>query len=112
MSVFMALRVILFSLLLSTSAVLWAIPMILIGAFLPYRLRFKLVLRCWCRLAVWLARTVDGINHRGTGLGNTPDQSGVILDNDESTWATFLRQLVCRPDTQQTKKERGDDPAL
>src|SRR5690554_7215220 len=90
MSVFMGLRVILFYLLLSTSAVLWAIPMILIGAFLPYRLRFKLVLQCWCRLAVWLARTVVGINYRVTGLENIPDQPGVILANHQSTWETFF----------------------
>lgn len=105
MSVFMGLRVILFYLLLSTSAVLWAIPMILIGAFLPYRLRFKLVLQCWCRLAVWLAKTVVGINYRVTGLENIPDQPGVILANHQSTWETFFLQLVFAPQTQLIKKE-------
>ena len=105
MSVLMALRVTLFYLLLSTSAVLWAVPMLIIGLFLPYRLRFTLVLQCWCRMAIWLTRHLVGIRYEVTGLENIPDQAGVIVSNHQSTWETFFLQLIFKPQTQLIKKE-------
>ena len=105
MSVLMALRVTLFYLLLSTSAVLWAVPMLLIGPFLPYRLRFKVILEWWCRMAIWLTRHLVGIRYNVVGRENIPDQPGVILANHQSTWETFFLQQIFRPQTQLIKKE-------
>jgi 1-acyl-sn-glycerol-3-phosphate acyltransferase len=105
MSVLMALRVTLFYLLLSASAVLWAIPVLLIGPFLPYRLRFKVILEWWCNVAIWLARHMVGIRYEVTGLENIPDQPGVILANHQSTWETFFLQTIFKPQTQLIKKE-------
>ncbi|NLY59438.1 MAG: 1-acyl-sn-glycerol-3-phosphate acyltransferase [Gammaproteobacteria bacterium] len=104
MSVLMALRVTLFYLLLSTSAVLWAVPMLLIGLLLPYRLRFRVVMQWWCRLAIWLARVVVGIDYQVSGQENIPAQAGVIVANHQSTWETFFLQLIFEPQTQLIKK--------
>jgi len=101
----MALRVTLFYLILSTTAVLWSIPMLLIGPFLPYRTRFNVVLVWWCRMAIWLAKHLVGINYQVTGLENIPEQPGVIVANHQSTWETFFLQLIFRPQTQLIKKE-------
>lgn len=105
MSPLLALRITLFYLVLSASAVLWAIPMLLIGPFLPYRVRFKVVLVWWCRMAIWLTRHMVGIRYEVTGLENIPDQPGVIVANHQSTWETFFLQLVFQPQTQLIKKE-------
>lgn len=105
MSVLMALRVTLFYLLLSASAVLWAVPMLIIGPFLPYRTRFKVILECWCRFAIWLTKWLVGIRYEVTGQENIPDQPGVILSNHQSTWETFFLQQIFRPQTQLIKKE-------
>lgn len=105
MPVLMALRVTLFYLLLSTSAVIWGLLMLLIGPFLPYRTRFKVVLEWWCRMAIWLTRHLVGIRYEVSGVENIPDQAGVILANHQSTWETFFLQQVFRPQTQLIKKE-------
>lgn len=105
MSVLMVLRVTLFYLLLSASAAVWGVLMLIIAPFLPYRMRFKLVLECWCRFAIWLTRWMVGIRYEVTGLENIPDQPGVILSNHQSTWETFFLQQIFRPQTQLIKKE-------
>ena len=104
MSVLMALRVTLFYLLLSTSAVLWAVPMLLIGLLLPYRLRFRVVMQWWCRLAIWLARVVVGIDYQVSGQENIPAKAGVIVANHQSTWETIFLQLIYEAQTQLIKK--------
>ena len=105
MSVLMVLRVTLFYLLLSASAAVWGVLMLIIAPFLPYRMRFKLVLECWCRFAIGLPRWMVGIRYEVTGLENIPDQPGVILSNHQSTWETFFLQQIFRPQTQLIKKE-------
>ena len=89
----MALRVVVFYLILSTSAVLWAVPMLLIGPFMPYRLRFKVILEWWCRMAIWLTRHLVGIHYEVTGMDNIPDQPGVILANQERAAVCALLRL-------------------
>lgn len=105
MSVLMVFRVTLFYLLLSASAVLWAVPMLIIGPFLPYRARFKVILECWCRFAIWLTKWLVGIRYEVSGQENIPDQPGVILANHQSTWETFFLQTIFKPQTQLIKKE-------
>lgn len=105
MSVLMPLRVTLFYLLLSASAGIWGALMLIIGPFLPYRWRFRIILEWWCRQAIWLAEHLVGIRYEVTGLENIPDQAGVILSNHQSTWETFFLQQIFRPQTQLIKKE-------
>ncbi|MFA5679427.1 MAG: lysophospholipid acyltransferase family protein [Pseudomonas sp.] len=105
MSVLMVLRVTLFYLLLSSSAMIWGMLMLLIGPFLSYRTRYKVVLEWWCRMAIWLTEHLVGIRYEVSGQENIPDQAGVILSNHQSTWETFFLQQIFRPQTQLIKKE-------
>lgn len=105
MSALMALRVTLFYLLLSASAAIWGLLMLVIAPFLPFRTRYKVVLEWWCQFAIWLAKSMVGIRYEVTGLQNIPDQPGVILANHQSTWETFFLQKIFRPQTQLIKKE-------
>lgn len=101
----MPLRIILFYLLLATSAILWAPVALLISPLLPYRWRFRVVIQWWTQWAIALAKHLVGIRYRITGLENIPDQRGVILANHQSTWETFFLQQVFSPQTQLLKRE-------
>lgn len=101
----MLARVVLFYLLLSASAGIWGLLMLIIAPFMPYLWRYRLIVNWWCRLAVWLARHIVGIRYEVTGRENIPDQAGVVLSNHQSTWETFFLQQVFSPQTQLIKKE-------
>ena len=60
MSLMQRLRTLLFYLLLSSSSLLWCLLAVLIAPVLGFRQRYRLVIRSWCRLAVWLARLQGG----------------------------------------------------
>ena len=98
-------RVVLFYLLLSASAGIWGLLMLIIAPFMPYRWRYHMIVNWWCRFAVWLTRTVVGIRYEVIGRENIPDQAGVVLSNHQSTWETFFLQQVFSPQTQLIKKE-------
>lgn len=98
-------RVILFYLLLSASAGIWGLLMLIIAPLMPYRWRYHMIVGWWCRLAVWLTRTVVGIRYEVIGREHIPDQPGVVLANHQSTWETFFLQQVFSPQTQLIKKE-------
>jgi len=105
MSLLMPLRVVLFYLLLASSALVWGVLMLLLAPMLSYQWRYKLIVGVWSRLAVLLAEHIVGIRYQLIGSENIPDQAGVILANHQSTWETFFLQQVFRPQTQLIKKE-------
>ncbi|SDT13036.1 1-acyl-sn-glycerol-3-phosphate acyltransferase [Halopseudomonas xinjiangensis] len=98
-------RVVLFYLLLSASAGIWGLLMLVIAPFLPYPWRYYLIVNRWCRFAVWLTRHIVGIRYEVTGRENIPNQPGVVLANHQSTWETFFLQQVFSPQTTLIKKE-------
>ncbi|MBL4609251.1 lysophospholipid acyltransferase family protein [Halopseudomonas sp.] len=101
----MPLRVVLFYLLLASSAGIWGLLMLLVAPWLPYRWRYTLIVGWWSRLAIWLTVHIVGIRYEVIGKENIPDRAGVILANHQSTWETFFLQQVFRPQTQLIKKE-------
>ena len=105
MSFLMPLRVILFYLLLSASAGIWGLLMLIVAPFLSPLWRSTLIIGWWSRMAIWLTRYLVGIRYEVIGQENIPDQVGVILANHQSTWETFFLQQVFHPQTQLIKKE-------
>lgn len=105
MSVLQVLRTVLFYLLLSSSSFVWCIVSVFVAPFLPFRARYRFVIQNWCRLAVWLARTVVGIRYDIRGLENLPERPCVILAKHQSTWETFFLSAFFEPLSQVVKRE-------
>ena len=105
MSLLMPLRVALFYLLLSASAGIWGLLMLIVAPFLSPHWRYTLIIGWWSRMAIWLTKHLVGIRYEVVGRENIPEQVGVILANHQSTWETFFLQQVFRPQTQLIKKE-------
>lgn len=105
MTAVQTIRTILFYLLLSLSVTFWATFSALLAPLLPYRLRYRVVVQTWCRLAVWLAKVVAGLDYRIEGLEHIPSQPCVILSKHQSTWETLFLSGLFEPLTQVLKRE-------
>jgi len=105
MSILQAIRIFLFYLLLGTSSVLWCSLSFFIAPFLPFAKRYRFINVYWCRCALFLARTILGINYKVTGAENVPKVPCVILSNHQSTWETFFLSAYFSPLSQVLKRE-------
>lgn len=105
MGIIQTFRTVLFYILLASSTVIWSIPSLLIGPFLPCKLRYRLIVVAWCSMAVVLTKYVAGIRYRVTGQDNIPDQPCVILAKHQSTWETFFLSSYFYPLSQVLKRE-------
>jgi 1-acyl-sn-glycerol-3-phosphate acyltransferase len=78
---------------------------IALGVFLPYRLRYTLIISTWTSSFIWLLKVICGIRYQVTGLENIPEEACVISSNHQSSWETFFLQSICTPQTQVIKRE-------
>ncbi len=105
MSTLQILRTFLFYLLLSSSSFVWCILSVIAMPLLPFRLRYRFVIRTWCKLAIWLAKVLVGVRYEVSGQENIPQQPCVILSNHQSTWETFFLSGYFEPLSQVIKRE-------
>lgn len=78
---------------------------IIIGLFLPYELRYKLIITGWTSSFIWLLKVICGVRYEVTGLHNIPNKPCLISSNHQSSWETFFLQSICTPQTQVIKRE-------
>jgi len=97
MSILQAIRIFLFYLLLGTSSLLWCSLSFFVAPFLSFPKRYKFINVYWCRCALFLVRTILGIDYKITGAENVPAEPCVILSNHQSTWETFFLSLLYVP---------------
>lgn len=105
MSATQRLKTVVFYLLLSATAFLWGTASLVVAPLLPFRQRYRVIVQSWCRLAVWLARTLAGIRYEVHGLENIPQRPCVILAKHQSTWETFFLSGLFEPLSQVLKRE-------
>ncbi len=105
MSTVQSLRIVLFYLSLSLSALLWCTLSVFVAPFLPFRARYRFVNQTWCRCAVWLTKVLLEIDYEVKGLDNIPQQPCVILAKHQSTWETFFLSALFEPLSQVLKRE-------
>ncbi|MCQ4272400.1 1-acyl-sn-glycerol-3-phosphate acyltransferase [Pseudomonas kuykendallii] len=105
MSPLQTLRTLLFYVLLASSACIWCTVSFFVAPFLPFRARYRFVVRNWCRSAVWLTKTIVGIRYEIKGLENIPERPCVILAKHQSTWETFFLSGFFEPLSQVLKRE-------
>lgn len=99
------LRIVLFYLVLSLTALLWCLASIPVAPFLPFRQRYRFIAQSWCACAVYCARALVGIDYRVSGRENVPKQPCVVVSNHQSTWETFFLSAYFEPLTQVLKRE-------
>ncbi len=105
MSTVQAIRIFLFYLLLSTSALLWCSLSFLVAPFLSFKARYHFINVNWCRFAVWLTAAMIGIRYEVSGAQNVPKRPCVILSKHQSTWETFFLSCYFEPLSQVLKRE-------
>lgn len=105
MNALLPLRVVLFYVLLSLTALVWCLISLVFAPFMPFRKRYRFVIQTWCRSAVWLAKTVVGLRYEVTGQENIPETPCVILSKHQSTWETFFLSAYFEPLSQVLKRE-------
>ncbi|WP_295485447.1 lysophospholipid acyltransferase family protein [uncultured Pseudomonas sp.] len=105
MSILQAIRIFLFYLLLGTSSLLWCSLSFFIAPFLSFPRRYRFINVYWCRCALFLTRTILGIDYKITGAEHVPQQPCVILANHQSTWETFFLSAYFSPLSQVLKRE-------
>ena len=105
MSILQAIRIFLFYLLLGTSSLLWCTLSFFVAPFLSFPRRYKFINVYWCRCALFLSRTILGIDYKITGAENVPSEPCVILSNHQSTWETFFLSQYFSPLSQVLKRE-------
>lgn len=99
------IRMLLMYFLLVSLTLLWCLPSVLLGVFLPYRLRYKVIAGSWTTVAIWIIKHVTKIDYRVTGVENIPQQPCVILAKHQSTWETFFLSNYFQPLSQVLKQE-------
>ncbi|MDO6680852.1 MULTISPECIES: 1-acyl-sn-glycerol-3-phosphate acyltransferase [unclassified Oceanobacter] len=101
------LRSILFYIWLTVVTVIWFIPSLLIGPFLPLKARNYWVMGIHCRLVIFGLRWIAGIRCEVEGRENIPsDGRGyVLISKHQSTWETFMLPTLIYPHVQVVKKE-------
>jgi 1-acyl-sn-glycerol-3-phosphate acyltransferase len=100
-----ALRSVLFNLLLWLSVPLFVPPALIAAALLPWRPRYRL-LSSWGRFHTWLARRLCGIGYRVEGRQHLPKHgAAIILAKHQSAWETIAFQEIFPPHTWVLKRE-------
>jgi len=100
------LRIAMFYLALSLSAVFWSFIALFALPFLfNFEKRYLFIIAKWCNCAIFLARKLLNINYQIIGISNLPIKPYVIVSNHQSTWETFFLSAIFCPLTQVLKKE-------
>ena len=85
--------------------VVWGTLSLIIGWFLPYRVRFRFIVETWSRLVLAWLRISCGIRHEVEGLEHALSQPCVVLAKHQSSWETFFLQTVFSPQSTVIKRE-------
>jgi len=91
------------------SFVMWVstIMVALIAVFLvfsPFHTRSKYI-RPYAQFNVWALKVICGVRYEVVGRENIPTETFILLSNHQSTWETFVLQLIFPPLSFVIKKE-------
>ncbi len=98
------LRTIIFYLVSVPFTLLWATFSGILAFFMPYPMRYYLVIGGWARAIHVFTVYILGIEVRVHGRNNIPDQPCVIVANHQSAWETYYMQHLFAPQSQVAKQ--------
>ena len=99
------LRTILFYMIWTLWTLLWCSFVIFAVYFVPKYTRHAFVIKTYCIVTLFFSRIICGITWKIEGQENIPDKPCVVASNHQSTWETFLVQMVFTPQSTVIKKE-------
>ena len=79
-------------------------PIAIAAVVLPYRVRYRIVVR-WAHLMIWWLGVTCGLRHEVCGLEHIPATPTIILAKHESAWETMALQAYFSPQTWVMKRE-------
>lgn len=100
----LAMRALVFYFFYALSLIIYAVPCLLIGPFLPFRRRFNFFL-VWSKFVLWLLQLICNVRHEITGLDNVPPGTFMVMSNHQSPWETIFLYLHFRPACAILKRE-------
>ena len=71
---------------------------------LPYRIRYRVLVR-WAFLNIWWLGRTCKLRHEVQGLENVPQRVGIVLCKHESAWETLVLPAYFSPQTWVSKQE-------
>lgn len=77
--------------------VLWGGFWTLFGLFLPFQLRFRVIINWWSRFVLCWLRLTCGIQVSVEGREHIPERPCVVFVRHESTWETLFLQALFVP---------------
>lgn len=100
---FATIRTIIFYLFSVPYTMIWAAVFGLIAYFIPYPLRYHIVIGIWAKVMHFFTVFILGIRVRVHGLDNIPKEACVIFANHQSAWETYYMQHLFKPQSQVAK---------
>jgi 1-acyl-sn-glycerol-3-phosphate acyltransferase len=92
-----SLRSLAYLLFLSLSILVFALPLAIVGWFLPYAFLGRAG-RLWARLNLAALRVVCGLGYRVHGLERLPREPCIVLCKHQSAWETIALRALLPPD--------------
>ena len=96
-------RSLLFSFIMMFNTILVAFASSLL-VFFPFNIRSKYI-RPYSQFNVWFLNKICGVRYQVIGAENIPKDTFIIFSNHQSTWETFVLQLIFPPLSFVIKKE-------
>jgi len=87
------IRSLLFNVLAVATLFPYSLLVCIFTFFLPVRYRYFALSR-WTFFIVWLAKVLCGVKYEIKGLENIPDQASVVLCKHQSSWETYIVQVI------------------
>ena len=98
------LRSLLFNLLMLSTIIVFA-PVVSVVVFpFPYKMRHS-ALSQWPRFQVWLLKVICGLDYRIEGLEHLPQTACIVMSKHQSTWETFVYNVIFPPHVWVMKRE-------
>ena len=85
--------------------IVWGTTSLILGWFMPYKVRFTFIIGWWTRMVLFWLRLCCGIRHQVSGLEHVPAQPCILFAKHESTWETLALQTLFSPQATLIKRE-------
>lgn len=90
-------RSIFYLLFMSGTVIMYALPISVLGWFVPYALIARLSQQ-WGVLNLWALRRICGLNYRIQGMENIPSSNCIVLCKHQSAWETIALRALLPPE--------------
>ena len=91
------IRSIFYLLFLSTTVILYAVPISILGWIVPFKITSR-ISQQWALINLWALRTFCRLDYRVEGKENMPSSNCIILCKHQSAWETIALRALLPPE--------------